>query len=463
MVKRGILTKEYSNKMSLFKPMPPKERQSQLDRAVGNVTPDFFVPLPDGLQKLPVAQVPASLPVYRFDNGRLIAELHEHVHQTGASLEALRENADSAETQGLLHRLLMAHAADQRGPIEQELRRLRQQTEPLLVTADGVVLNGNRRLAAMRNLLAEDPETFACYADVAVAVLPAGCAPADMEFIEAALQMAPETKLHYGWVNRRLKLRRQVEVLELPREWVLDAYQITDSEQLDRELAELELAESYLSERLGQPGHYAAIADAETFFTTLNAQLHAITPRLRPVWQSIGFAMIAARERLGSALSGIFPFEPPQPKHLPSLALRRFAQEKLHVEDAAPDGDTAASAALLDDLRTFFDGCTPEDDGALRDLIEVMRVVREEQREAEKPAVMLQRVRRARQQMDRLTPERLTQEQRSILRSEVAAIQAQANHLLGEDPENRFEQRKTTMVKAMSGYLKRWRASASSD
>jgi len=448
-------------KTSVFNPMPPGERKSLLARASQDVTPDFFVPLPDGLQRLPVVQVPVGFPVYRFDNGRLIAELHEHVHQTGGSLEALRQNADSSETQALLHQLLMSHAADERGPIQQELRRLRQQTEPLLVTADGIVLNGNRRLAAMRNLLAEDPETFACYAEIAVAVLPADSAPADMEFIEAALQMAPETKLRYGWVNRRLKLRRQVEVLKLPRDWVLNAYQITDSEQLDRELAELELAEAFLTDRLGQPEHYAAIANAETFFTALNTQLHAITPRLRPVWQSIGFAMIAARVGLGNALSGIFPFEPPEPKHLPSLALRRFAQDKLHVEDAAPEGNTAASAALLDDLRTFFDGCSPEDDSALRDLIEVMRVLREEQREAEKPAAMLQRIRRARHLMDRLSPERLTDAQRSMLRSEVAAIQAQANHLLGENPDHRFEQSKTTMVKAVSGYLKRWRASES--
>lgn len=452
------MAKPQSTNTQIIEPMTPRERQDRLTRAVESVTPDFFVPLPEGLRKLPVAQVPADLPVYRLDNGRLIAELHEHLRQTGGSLDTLRKTADSAETQALLHRLLIAHAADSRGPIEQELRRLRQQTEPLLVTADGVVLNGNRRLAAMRKLLAEDPDAFACYEQVAVAVLPASCTPADMEFIEAALQMAPETKLRYGWVNRRLKLRRQVEDLHLPRDWVLNAYQITDSEQLDRELAELKLAETFLTDRLGQPEHYAAIADAEEFFVALNTQLDAITPRLRPVWQSIGFAMIAARSRLGNLLNGVFPFEAPQPKQLPSLALRRFAQDKLHVEDAATEDDQATGPALLDDLRSFFDGCGDDDDGALHDLIEVMRVLREEQREAERPAVMLQRIRRARQQMDRLSPERLTPEQRNILRSEVAAIQAQANHLLGEHPDNRFEQRKTTMVKAVSGYLKRWRA-----
>ncbi|MCC5970164.1 MAG: hypothetical protein JJU15_09450 [Pararhodobacter sp.] len=444
----------------MTEPMTAKARSKQLSRVTKDVKPDAFVPMPDGMRRVPVVKVPASLPVYRFDNGRLIAELHEHAHQSGDDLDTLRETSDSAGTQALLHRLLMTHAADERGPIQQELRRLRQQTEPLLITAEGMVVNGNRRLAAMRGLLAEDPQHFACYSEVLVAVLPPDCSAADIDYIEAALQMVPETKLRYGWVNRRLKLRRQLETLKLPRDWVLSAYQISEPEQLERELAELTLAEAFLSERQGEPGHYAAIADAEPLFVALNEQLPPVPPRLRPVWQSIGFAMIAARATLGSALGGVFPFEQPAPKHLPSLALRRFAQEKLHVDDAPLDGETPASAALLEDLRSFFDGCSEEDDGALRDLIEVMRILREEQREAEKPAVMLQRMRRTRQQMDRLSPERLTQEQRNALRSEVAAIQAQANYLLGEAAEHRFEQRKTTMVKAMSRYMKRWRDSS---
>ncbi len=441
----------------LAQPRPESERAAMLAEAAAGREPTYFVPMPDGMRRLPVVHVPADLPVYRFDNGRLIAELHEHVHAAGGDFDALRRKAQSGETQALLHRLLMAHAGDERGPILQELRRLRQQTEPLLVTAGGEVINGNRRLAAMRSLLAEDAGHFDCYAQVAVAVLPGDCPPADIDFIEAALQMAPETKLGYGWVNRRLKLRRQVEELKLPRDWVMAAYQIDDPAQVDRELGELALAEQFLRDRLHQPDHFAAIADAEALFVALHAQLQDLAPALRAVWQSIGFAMIQARDALIKEIGGSYPFEPAVPRHLPSLALRRFAQEKLHAETETEDEGAAPSGGLLDDLRAFFDGCGPDDTDALRDLTEVMHTIREEQREAEKPAVMLQRVRRARAQMDRLTPERLTAGQRNALRSEVAAIQAQAAYLLGEAPEHRFEQRKTTMVRAVSGYLRRWR------
>lgn len=445
---------------------PPSEaeRTKMLQQAIAGAASTHFVPLPDGMRQFPVARVPASLPVYRFDNGRLIAELHAHVQNTGGDIDALRETAETADTQALLHRLLMTHATDDRGPILPELRRIRQQTEPLLVTATGVVVNGNRRLAAMRSLLAEDADQFDCYATISVAVLPADCTAADIDFIEAALQMVPETKLGYGWVNRRLKLRRQIDTLKLPRDWVLAAYQIEDPAQLERELGELALAERFLQDRLHQPGQFAAIADAEVFFVALHAQLQDLAKPLRVVWESVGFAMILARAELGKAVLGTYPFEPAEPRHLPSLALRRFARDKLHVSDEDVEDDTAAPAgSMLDDLRSFFDGCGPKDTDVLRDLFEVINIIHDEQREAAKPTVMLQRVRRARLQMDRLTPERLTPNQRSTLRSEVAAIQAQAAFLLGEAPEHRFEQRKTTMVKAVSGYLRRWRETAGKD
>ena len=438
-------------------PMQEDARRQRLAEASAGAEPVFYTPLPDGLRKLPVVTVPADLPVYRFDNGRLIAELHEHVHETGADFDRLRAAAETAESQALLHRLLMSHATDKRGPILQELRRLRQQTEPLLVTETGVVVNGNRRLAAMRSLLAEDPQTYACYGDVSVAVLPAGTSAADIDFVEAALQMVPETKLGYNWINRRLKLHRQIETLKLPREWVLAAYQIEDPAQLQAELAQLELAQAYLRDRLGQPEHFAAIEDAEALFVALQAQLDALPPRLRPVWQSIGFAMIEARAALGPSLHGVFPFEPAQPKQLPTLALRRFALEKLHAEEAHLDKAGPEANAMLDDLRTFFDGCKPDDKQALKDLIEVMEAVQEEQREAARPVMMMRRIRGLRSIMDGLSPERLNTEQRNALRSEVAAIDAQARYLLGEAAEHRFEQSKTTMVKAVSRYLHRWR------
>ena len=44
---------------------------------------------------------------------------------------------------------------------------------------------------------------------------------AGVELLEAALQMAPDLKLDYSWINRRLKLRDHVERLALPQDDVM--------------------------------------------------------------------------------------------------------------------------------------------------------------------------------------------------------------------------------------------------
>ena len=437
---------------------PRKTRKSTIKSALDGAAPSHFVPMPDGLVQVPVARIPHDTLIYRLENGRLIAELHEYMHRHNVSWDKLEQSVEAPETQSLLHGLLMQHAADARGPIFQELKRQKQQIEPLLIDRNGIVINGNRRLAAMRTLLAEDAAACADFADLTVAVLPKDISAADIDFIEAALQMAPETKLGYGWVNRRLKLRRQLTTLELPRDWVRKAYQIEDDAQLDREIAELALVEEYLSTHLGTPDHYEAVADAEAHFAALQTQLAELDAPLRDLWKTIGFAMIEARAKLGQVLLTGFPFEAPTPKHLPTNAPRRFLQEHLAQEPDTEKPDAPLGASEVQDLQQFFSQTGLKDLEPLRDLMALMTDLREEHRIKVEPAAMVKSLRNARAKLDKLSPERLSDTQRSALRSEIGAIQAQAAWLLGEAPDHRFEQSKTTMVKAVSAYLKRWRA-----
>ena len=86
-----------------------------------------------------------------------------------------------------------------------------------------------------------------------------------------------------------------------------------------------------------------------------------------------------------------------------------------------------------------------------------MATVQEEHREREKPGVALKRIQQLRRRLDQLDPDQLAPRQQRQLRSEIAAIQAQAAYLLGENPETRFEQRKTGVVKAVSNYMRRMR------
>jgi hypothetical protein len=393
-----------------------------------------FTPWRGGHRQIPVIELAQELLLYRVQNGRLIAELEQHLRGRGLSLEGLAAREATGEVQALLHGFLAAKAADPGGPILQELRRQAQQTEPLLISAEGVLVNGNRRLAAMRELLAEDPDRYRGFAVVSAAVLPADAGAQDIESVEAALQLAPETKLAYGWINRRLKLRRQLGELGLSRDEVADAWRLADPAQLERELGELALAEDYLAHYLGEPGGYSLVADAEGLVTGLARRLELLPQELRAPWRLAGFCMIAGRAAVAGPMDRHFPFADPAPEHMPAWALRRFAEEQ-ELVSSAPDGSQALDGEALGRLEAVFADAGRSGDHA-RALFGLMERLRAEHLEEHSPARMMKILEKLHDTLRRLHPEKLSEDQRQRIRSELAAIQAQAAVLLAE-PEPR--------------------------
>ncbi len=171
--------------------------------------------------------------------------------------------------QGLQHSFLIDIAREPSAPIYQELVRTIIQTEPLLLTRDGVVVNGNRRLASIRDLYKEDPSRYKSFNRIRTTILPADATTIDIEETEARLQMEPDTKLAYDWLDRRLKLRYQREELGLSVDQLCDAYRIENPTQIDEELTELGMAEDYLNEYRDLPNDYDSLVHCEDFFIGL--------------------------------------------------------------------------------------------------------------------------------------------------------------------------------------------------
>lgn len=78
----------------------------------------------------------------------------------------------------------------------------RGQQEPAIATADGVLVNGNRRAAALRSLYKDDDRPAAHY--VRCLVLPGDATPAELIDLETELQIARDFKQDYGWINEAL-------------------------------------------------------------------------------------------------------------------------------------------------------------------------------------------------------------------------------------------------------------------
>lgn len=87
--------------------------------------------------------------------------------------------------------------------------QLRGQQEPAIVTADGVLINGNRRSAALRSLYVDDGERKGQY--VECLVLPKDATVEEMTDLEAELQVAETFQEDYGWLNDALLIEHYLD------------------------------------------------------------------------------------------------------------------------------------------------------------------------------------------------------------------------------------------------------------
>ena len=113
----------------------------------------------------------------------------------------------SDDSQEYLAHLLKAQPADPASrdkdfeELKQSLKDFRQ-NEPGLITREGILVNGNTRAAALREL---------GVLDIRVGVLPDSCTWADVNRVELSLQLRHDTRRPYSYINRLLTIDEQVE------------------------------------------------------------------------------------------------------------------------------------------------------------------------------------------------------------------------------------------------------------
>lgn len=281
-----------------------------------------------GYEAFPVVRLPLEIPILRAANGRLAVRKAAYVRMKGLPADYFERGEEQPEIQAVLQKMLVELARKPEAAIYQELERSRVQTEHILLSCDGIVVDGNRRLASMRVLYEQDSVTFRRFAQVEAVLLPEDASKADIEMVEAARQMAPDTKLAYGWIERRIKLRHHRDELGLPPRTICESYRIPSLESLNAEIEELSLSEEYLAEYLGDPGNYGAIEDAEEFFIGLRQQLARLKdPGAVNIWRLVGFALIKEATALRIRAEQYFPFVPSQPPYAPRPVLELFGAE----------------------------------------------------------------------------------------------------------------------------------------
>jgi hypothetical protein len=277
------------------------EREERIRTAIqGSARSEDFRFFRDQATQLPVIRIPTDVPVYRLANFRTYSDQAEYMSREKQAADYFRAGQERESVQQVQHEILARLAAMGKAssvvPIVDALEREGQQ-ERLLITGSGVVVNGNRRLAAMRELHTQDPQSYGSFSHVDCMVLPIDATPVDVLEIEAILQARPETKLDYNWIGDAELLTAMLEVWKTP-----DAV----AKRLGRKAAEVRnvlqaLAEAdiYLAEWVKAKGEYGRVAeDGEQFFKDLPGLLQGKSVQLQDASRVIAWTLFENREKL---------------------------------------------------------------------------------------------------------------------------------------------------------------------
>jgi hypothetical protein len=219
------------------------------------------VPTINGTELYDVFHVSIELPKYRLDNTRTLALQEQYIYNNSKG-EDYFNDVESDEIQEIQHGFLcsLIRSSDR----EKDLLNYfstRTQTEPLILTHDGFVLSGNRRLCAFRELLGRDMEHFDDYKHfslVRVVILP-HLDQDKIDQLEDFLEQQTDIKENFSWVSRALGYRRRIHKYGYSDD-ILSSITGINKNVIRSLVDKIEIADRYL-ESINKPKDYNQILD----------------------------------------------------------------------------------------------------------------------------------------------------------------------------------------------------------
>lgn len=188
------------------------------------------------VEELTIYRLPIDkLLVFNIENGRFAADLYTIEKKEKRKLDPWEK-----QDRNLIQKILLEKYHDETKRLEEDLEKVGQM-EAGVITAAGVVINGNRRMAILMKLHKKTSRENFNYLEVII--LPRHLNDEEIYKIEARLQYAKEFKVVYGPVNELLKMREGVKKGMTRRQL---AYLLGRSKKyVEDHLFQLELLEKY--------------------------------------------------------------------------------------------------------------------------------------------------------------------------------------------------------------------------
>jgi hypothetical protein len=209
-----------------------RERVERADRDRGAKT--FDVPFRGDTLALRRIRIETDFPLYRIQSGRTDRAQSAYLDQHPQLPKDFFADPEDPKVQKAQHEILLKMISERE--LDADLKE-RGQRAPLVLTFDGTVVDGNRRLVALR----EDKEQYA-----EAVVLPDDAQSHEIYETEIELQMQRETKAPYDWIDQAVHIEYGITVLGERPEVVAKRMRMT-KDAVTEELRKLELVRMYLA------------------------------------------------------------------------------------------------------------------------------------------------------------------------------------------------------------------------
>lgn len=268
---------------------PEYQRKSLILGAVKTSSETYHIEYLGKYRALPVIELRIEAPVYRMENVRTKNLQKEWLAQhPDLPRDLFSVDPSSIEAQETQHQILL-QLADKEGLLKAFKDGQLQQTDPVICSDDGVVVNGNRRLCVWRALYYSNKEKYKHFETIRVAVLP-DHDPDAIYDLEVALQIHSDMKAEYAWhavaADCKEKADRGLEISVIAKK------QGKSSDEINSYIECYDYAAEYLA-GINRPDEWSLVDKQYYAFKQIVQGRKALnTPGEKALFQEIAKAML---------------------------------------------------------------------------------------------------------------------------------------------------------------------------
>lgn len=250
-------------------------------------------------EDLKVIRLPIQIPIYRVANYRTYLPQKRWIKEKSTAKNFFASGEENESVQKIQHGFLWNLAQTEKESISSIVDTLKSEKQryPILISSSGVVVNGNRRLAAMRELMITSDELLESFFYIDCMVLPQEATEDDMKEIEVQLQMTPETRLPYDWISECIAIsdlhERGRSFDAIGKLMRLEPPRVKDKLQMLNEI------NVYLEEWKGTVGDYESMNDSEEIISQITKKVTKKGGTQQEIARRLGWILLDQRGKEG--------------------------------------------------------------------------------------------------------------------------------------------------------------------